>query len=114
MKGFMYYCKYWGAENCSPDIKHLKFAKEVKSGEEIPLWPVGEKLLELDEICKKCESRLFEIEEKKCLLCGNKDIQWERAKKIECQFGFIEGNFYRCDQCNTELIAQKKFNDETY
>lgn len=114
MDGFIFYCKLWGTEKCSPDIRHLKFFKEKKPGEKIPLWPVGEELRKLDQICKKCEFRLFEIKEKKCLLCGNKDIQWERAKKIEYQFGFIEGNFYRCDKCNTELIAQKKFNYETY
>ncbi len=108
----MFYCKFWGTEKCSPDIRHLKFFKEKKSGEKIPLWPVGEELRKLDQICKKCDFRLFEIEKEKCLLCGNKDIQWLGSKKIEYQFGFIEGNFYRCDQCNTELIAKKKFNNE--
>ncbi len=108
----MFYCKLWGTENCSPDISHLKFAKEIKPGEKIPLWPVGEKLCKLDGICEKCESRLLEIEKKKCLICENKDIHWLGSKKIEYQFGFIEGYIYKCDQCNTELIVKKKFNNE--
>lgn len=110
----MFYCKYWGTDNCSPDISHLKFAKEKEPGEEIFLWPSGQKLRQLDKICKKCESRLFEIEEKKCLVCGNRNLQWLGSKKIEYQFGFMEGNFYKCNQCNTELIAQKKFNNKTF
>ena len=107
----MFYCKYWGTDDCSPDIRHHKFAKEIKPGDDIPVWPVGEELKKLDEVCRECDFRLFEIEEERCLVCRNRDLKWLRSKKIEYQFGFIEGNFYKCDHCNTKLISQKKFSD---
>lgn len=108
MEGLMHICKYWGTENCYPDISNVKYAKEIEPGEDIPLWPVGDELRRLDEVCKKCDSRLFGIEKKECPVCGTKDIKWKGTKEIEYELGFIKGNFYRCNECNTELISGKK------
>lgn len=51
----MHYCKNWGKKGCHPDVSKHRHAKEIKPGEEIPIWPVGKEQEKLDEICKTCE-----------------------------------------------------------
>ena len=47
MKSLMHYCINWGEEGCHPDVSKHKYPKEIKDGEEIPLWPVGKELEKL-------------------------------------------------------------------
>jgi len=53
-EGLMFDCINWGTNNCHEEIAKWKFAKKVDEGESIPIWPSGEKLKKLDEICKTC------------------------------------------------------------
>jgi len=55
-------CKNWGNENCNPEVGKHRNPKELKPGEGIPLWPVGEEQKRLDVICKICE--FFELKPK--------------------------------------------------
>jgi len=114
MKYLMHYCINWAEEGCHPDVSKYKYAKELKPGEEIPIWPVGEEQKKLDEICEKCESRFFEIEENKCLVCGNTKLLshpippkiWPPTSiKVN---GRAEQFFYKCEKCRTNLYSFKE------
>ena len=53
-EGLMFDCINWGTENCHEKTAKWKYAKTVDEGESIPIWPVGEELKKLDDICKTC------------------------------------------------------------
>jgi len=104
MKSLMRYCINWG--------KH-KHPKKLKNGEEIPLWPVGKELEKLNEICKKCDHRFFELEGKECAVCGSiqlspyPDLPKILPTSIKIK-GWAEKFFYKCDNCGTKLYSFKK------
>ncbi len=107
MEGLMFICKKWGTAACDPRIMKLRYFQEKKPGEKIVIWPIGEELRKLDEICKNCDNRLFKFEEMECPLCKNKDIQLQGYKEVEFELGCIKGKFYKCNKCDTELIFEK-------
>ena len=105
MEGYMHFCKNWGSEECHPDVRKHRDAKELKSGEEIPLWPVGKEQERLEEICKKCETGEFDIEEKKCPFCDDKNIQFFSEDKTNAQPIYN----YKCIKCGRKMFSYKKF-----
>ena len=110
MDGLYLICENHGIENCHPDLRGYAYAQEKKPGEKIRYIPsTRNELIKSDEICKKCEFRLIKIEKKECPSCENKDIQLIGAKEIERELGPpIKGIFYKCNECNTELISDEE------
>jgi len=107
MEGLMGICNYFASKNCYPDVRKFGSVQEKKPGRKLLKLPAGEELRKLDEICKKCAIRLFEIETKKCPVCENEDIILSSIVNIESQFGSMKGNLYRCNKCNTKLLSDK-------
>lgn len=83
MEGLMFFCRNWGEGGCHPDISKFRYAKKLEESESIPLWPVGDELRKLDEICRKCEGRYFNISEKECPACSSRDFLKVGATEIE-------------------------------
>ena len=109
MEGLMCICTYFGSKNCHPDVRKFASVQEKKPGRKFLQLPVGEELRKLDEICKNCTIRLFEIEIKKCPVCENESIMLNSIVDIESQFGSMKGNVYRCNKCDTKLLSDKIF-----
>jgi len=109
MEGLLCICNYLGSKNCHPDIRKFRNIREIKPGKKFHMLPVGEKVKELDEICKKCKFRLFEIKIQKCPACDNVDIKLTSIIDIDSQFGSLKGNLYKCNKCNTKLLSDKIF-----
>ncbi len=51
----MFDCKNWGEPHCNTDVRKFKLASEHEEWEETEIYPMGEELRKLDEICKECE-----------------------------------------------------------
>jgi len=109
--GFMHICKNWGTENCHPDVSNWSHPKQIENSENIPTGPVGEELKNLDEICKKCDSRFFETEEKKCPVCGNTDFikQIVGVSNLKKEHRKREIDYLICKRCKTKLKLTKLF-----
>jgi hypothetical protein len=69
MIGLMFDCINWGGIDCHPDVSVHKYAEKLKRSEDIPLWPIGDELKKIDDICKHCELRPFEIGKRECRVC---------------------------------------------
>ena len=102
----MYFCRNLGKEGCHPYIVNYrnrsKSKKNAVPGEIKSKWPGGEESKELDEICKRCESRFFGIKEKECPVCGSKNFK--ETKGFEFYEGEIktrEDSFLVCKRCGT-------------
>lgn len=108
MEGLMFHCINWGGIDCHPDVSVHKHPKKMKNGDDIPLWPVGDALKKLDDICKSCELRFFEIEKRKCPACG--EIAFTETTGLEINFDGANKyyNFYlKCKKCETPSILFK-------
>ena len=107
----MHFCRNWGDPECDPEVAKYKNPKELKNGEDIPLWPEGEELVRLNHICLGCEVRFFEIEERVCPVCGGTDFTEVRGFIIQDEKDrekFL--NFYlKCRQCETPSVLKKEF-----
>jgi hypothetical protein len=107
----MHSCRNWGEKDCNPENSKWRRAKKLEGGKNFSIQPTGEVLKKLAEICRQCESRFFEIKEKKCLVCGEEEdifeikgfeILSEGEKKFE--------NFYlRCNKCETPSVLRRIF-----
>ena len=98
MEGLMHICRSWGTEGCHPDVSDHRYPKEVKDGETIHIWPVGEELKRLDDICKKCDSRVLLVEEEKCPYCDSTDVE-STGVSGEAQ-GWATDYTFRCINCD--------------
>ncbi len=109
MGGLMFDCVNWGDIDCHSDVSVLKHPKKLKNGEDISLWPVGEELAKIDEFCRQCEARFFEVEERKCPVCGGTGfievkgfvILDEKDKKK------FENYYLKCTKCETPMVLLK-------
>lgn len=102
----MHVCESWGTGGCHPDISELKYPKEHKEGEEIPIWPVGEELKKFDEICKKCKSSYFIVEEGKCPVCDSIDV--EKTGGSHDMPGMATAHGFKCSNCGTKFWIFEK------
>lgn len=112
MEGLMFLCRNWGKEGCHPDTSKFRYAKKIEEGESIPLWPVGDELRKLDEICKKCEDRYLNISEKECPVCSSRDFLEIVAAKIEDvneKTKKADISFLECSQCRSRLILTELY-----
>lgn len=112
-KYLMHRCCDWGEESCHPEVNKHKHPKELKEGEEILLWPSGEEQKKLDEICKKCEYRFFEIEKSECPVCGKTPLATPISPDFLLPSSVIEKAMperfnYKCVNCGTYLYAYKE------
>lgn len=104
----MFVCVNWGGTECNPDVSVHKYTKELKDGEKINIWPIGDDLKELDEICKSCELRFFEIDKRECPVCGSSELT-ERAG-IEIQSDgtkSFENAYLKCNTCQSPSVLLK-------
>jgi len=109
MGGLMFDCVNWGDIDCHSDVSVLKDPEKLKNEQDINLWPVGEELARIDEFCRQCEARFFELKEKKCPVCGGINfieikgfvILDEKDKKK------FENYYLKCIQCKTPSVLLK-------
>jgi hypothetical protein len=108
MNGLMFGCMNWGGMDCHPDVSAHKRLKELKNGMDITSYPGGDDLRQLDEICKSCELRFFEIKQRECLVCGG--LEFTETLGLEINDGGAKKfeNFYlKCKKCETPAILIK-------
>ena len=106
MGQLMYLCRNLEKEGCHPYIVRYKngieSARKTNSNEIISKWTPERELINLDEICKKCESRFFGIKRKVCPVCKSKNFK--EIKGFEFYSGEIktrEDSFVICKDCGT-------------
>lgn len=105
MKGLMFDCINWGGIDCHPEVSVHKYPKKLKNGEDVPLWPAGDELTGLDEICQSCELRFFEIEKRECPVCG--EILFTETTGLEINMdgtNKYENSYLKCRNCETPSI----------
>ena len=105
MEDLMKICNHWGAADCHPDIREF-YLKEIKEGEEALIWPVGEELKKLDEICKNCKKSIFFVEEPKCPVCDNHDV--EKTGGTHDMPGLAKAHGFRCINCEAKFWIFEK------
>ena len=105
MKAIFEFCEDW--EHCekSDDLRDL-FERKMIEGDKFKL-PPEEKLKRLNELCSKCKEAL-KIEEKKCPVCGNEDLQPPKYF-TGGEGGSIDVHNYRCEPCDRVLYSHGKF-----
>jgi transcriptional regulator NrdR family protein len=106
MEGLMHLCTEWGTPGCHPEVSKLSIASEVKEGEDTPIWPVGEELRRLDNICKKCKERFFIADEEQCPYCDSRDV--ERTGGSHNIPGEAVAYGFRCNECNENFWINEK------
>jgi len=108
MEGLMYLCGNWGGEECHPDIRKFKYDNRVEPGEKLSVWPPLDVLSGLDEICKTCNFRYFNVKKKECPVCDSSDLTETKGGKFAYENGRkIEVSFLKCNQCGTDLRLTK-------
>lgn len=105
MKAIFEFCEDW--EHCekSRDLRDL-FEKKIIERDKFKL-PPEEELEILNEVCKQCKTPLL-IEERKCPVCENEDLQPPKLI-IGGEGGSIEVYNYRCEPCDRVLYSHGKF-----
>lgn len=98
-------CRNWGNKECHPDVSKWSSDIEIKEGEEPIIFPVGEELKKLDEICKKCKSRFFITDEGKCPLCDSLDV--ERTGGSHSAKGWATAYGFKCNECGEKFWIYK-------
>lgn len=98
-------CFEYRESNCPvAEVNNARRALEVKG--EIPLFPSGEDQEKLDQLCEKCEKRMFEIESPECPVCHG---SIELAITSQGEAGSMKIYQYRCSQCDSLLYSQNNF-----
>ncbi len=98
-------CRNWGNKECHPDVSKWSRPQQLSYGEEIPTGPAGKKVEELDKKCKEC-GKYLEIEEKKCPVCRDENLQFQSEDKLKVQPIYN----YECMKCGTKgIFSFKKF-----
>lgn len=98
-------CFKYEQRKCSVDeVKNARVPGEAKENR-MPMFPSGEEQERLDQVCEKCDARMFKINSPVCPVCqggigpasmsgGNVD-SWKIYQ-------------YRCLHCNSLLYSHKK------
>lgn len=103
---FQQNCGSWDERNCpSEDLRNL-YEKKMSEGREFKL-PEEDELKKLNDICSNCKEPL-KIEEKKCPVCENEDLQPPKLI-IGGKAGSIEVYNHRCERCDRVLYSHGKF-----
>jgi hypothetical protein len=111
LEGLMWICRNWGDSDCHPDVAVHKHPRELKEGDDTAVYPIDEELRRIDEICRQCEARFFEIERRVCPGCGGSNfspvqgfiIQDNKDKEK------FENYYLKCRQCETPSVLKKFF-----
>ena len=105
MQGLMFDCINWGGMDCHSDVAVHKYPRKRIEGEDAALWPIGDELRELDEICQVCELRFFEIEKRECPVCGETSFTETTGIEINTDgANKYENSYLKCKECETPLI----------
>lgn len=79
------------------------YPKELNHADTIPLWPVGKELEKYDKICKLCEKRIFNIDERICLVCQEKELRVQSPPEIKITSN--AEHYYKCPKCETDFYS---------
>ena len=108
MEGLMFDCINWGGIDCHPAVSVHKYAEKKKNVENTTLWPIGEELKGLDDICKSCELRFFEIEKRECPVCEETRFTETTGLEIDTDgMNKYENSYLKCKNCETPVILLK-------
>ncbi len=91
---------------CDPQLIGSSMLTLIQEGEPLILWRSGEKQEVLDEVCKNCDSRFFNIKKRECPVCGSPDFQREVAgANIGEEKDVLKKEviFMECAGCKTKL-----------
>jgi len=112
VKYLRHFCRNWRGGNCHPDVKCSNSAEEIKNGQEPPMFATGEKSERLDQICSKCDHRIFEIQKEECPVCMKNNIFTKIIIPVEppsqAKESCLSEYFYKCTNCSTKLYSEKK------
>ena len=108
MEGLMFSCINWGGMDCHPDVSVHKHPRKRENGVDTPLWPVGDALRELDDICESYELRFFEIEKRECPVCEGQEFTERTGLEIQGdETKSFENSYLKCNTCGTPSILLK-------
>jgi hypothetical protein len=112
-QGLMFRCLNWGDFVCQADVKEFVGLKEKgRWGEDTQCLPTPDKLKRLNDICKYCLDACFEIFERACPSCGNRQIisdyivsENSAAYKASQVCNLY---LYKCPECGKSLFSGKE------
>lgn len=94
--------------DCHTDVSVHKHLRKLKNGEDIPLRQIGDALRELDDICKNCELRFFEIKKRECSVCEGQEFTERTGLEIQGDGpNKYENSYLKCNTCETPSILLK-------
>ncbi len=107
MKYLHTYCESFQSEHCNKEIMDAFMPKKINPGEEIPLWPIGEELERLNQICMNCEHANLFIENRECPVCRCNNLEVPILKAIS--YGTKTPSrtvyIYKCHECHKTLYS---------
>jgi RNA polymerase subunit RPABC4/transcription elongation factor Spt4 len=105
----MHFCRNWGDADCHYDVSKWAYLKNSEESKETALWPDEKEMAKMDEFCKLCEARFFELKERVCPVCGGEDFKEVRGFVIlnEADKKKLENYYLKCNQCQTPSILKK-------
>jgi len=111
----MDFCTQWGLSECHDDIRkykvELEFGPEEGLRGDLIIPPVGVELKRLNDICKTCKHRLFEIVEPQCPACDSKKIS-KIASGGQAHRPDLGNVFtYECENCKSKLTSLLEFDN---
>jgi len=104
MNAIFEFCEAW--ENCENEALQSLFERKEIEGNNFN-WPNKRELIKLNEICASCKHSL-KIEEKKCPICGNENLNPPKII-ISGETAGIKIYNYRCEHCDRVLYSHNKF-----
>jgi hypothetical protein len=75
MENLSAYCINFSAKICHPDVIASRSPRELKNGQQIPVWPAGPELKKYDNLCRACAHRKLHVDEKKCPMCDSDKVE---------------------------------------
>lgn len=114
MEELWFICRNRWKDECIPEVAECWRPKEINGCIQMPQWPGEEKLKKINEICKNCEHRYFEIRitdllERKCPVCGSHDfIEIKDSEIMADEEKIVSYNYLKCMDCSTPLVLIKQ------
>lgn len=114
MEELWFICRNRWKNECIPAVADCWRPKEIDGCIQIPQWPGEEKLKKINELCKDCEHRFFELRinnlsEKKCPVCGSNDFfELKGSEMTADEEKIVSYSYLKCRHCSTPVVLIKQ------